>query len=304
MEEASGLIRGDATLGTPDDFVAKTLRRIPVVAVGDDVRHRWLFRALILERFDLIVERVATFHVLGRQGIIDLALGHADGEDLRSQKLLARRTLAFGFEHRALDVLGKTIAQALELKSLAVRQLDRRDLIFQHLLLGIDRRVVFLVTLRFLGREERIVRLHLAEDRGMHPVIVFLQDRIELVIVAARTVNGQTQESSTDGSNHIIEVVVPPLGVIFFAEQDARSSTKKSGSDPGLVGSVIDLVTSDLFFEELIVGFVVVERIDDVVAAAPGIGAIEIMLEPARVRVARHVEPMTTPALTVVRRSQ
>ena len=53
-----------------------------------------------------------------------------------------------------------------------------------------------------------------------------------------------------------------------------------------------------------VVGLVAVEGADDVVAIAPGVGAVRVVLEAVGVGVADDVEPVAAPALAVVRRGE
>ena len=92
------------------------------------------------------------------------------------------------------------------------------------------------------------------------------------------------------------------LGVVLLAELDPRTGAQEAGGDERLVRHVIELVARDLLADELVVRLVGVEGVDDVVAVAPGVGPVVVLLEPAGVRVARHVQPVAAPALAVVRR--
>ncbi len=65
-----------------------------------------------------------------------------------------------------------------------------------------------------------------------------------------------------------------------------------------------EVVTGDLEREEAIVGQVGVERPDDPVAIAPGVGALGVELEAVGVGVMRQVEPVLAPALAVMRAGQ
>ena len=60
------------------------------------------------------------------------------------------------------------------------------------------------------------------------------------------------------------------------------------------------LIPRDLFLHKAIVGFVVIERLDDVVAVPPGIAIINVRLIAAAVGVPGGVEPVAGPAFAVV----
>ena len=66
----------------------------------------------------------------------------------------------------------------------------------------------------------------------------------------------------------------------------------------------VNLVARQLLAYEQVVRLVVVESLDHVIAVAPHRRPIEIALVSARVGIVRQIEPMTPPALAVVRRGQ
>ena len=70
----------------------------------------------------------------------------------------------------------------------------------------------------------------------------------------------------------------------------------------GIVGG--DLVAGELEPDELVVGHVAVQGLDDPVAIPPGVGPGLVELEAVGVGVARQVEPVLRPALAVVRAGQ
>ena len=71
---------------------------------------------------------------------------------------------------------------------------------------GLEQAVEFLERAHFTGAEldwlplddivwnERVIDLLRGEENGLHLVVVFLRDRIELVVVAARTADGHPQK--------------------------------------------------------------------------------------------------------------
>jgi hypothetical protein len=60
---------------------------------------------------------------------------------------------------------------------------------------------------------------------------------------------------------------------------------------------ILHEVARDLLFEELVIGFVVVEGLDDVVAVTPGIGVGDIDFFAAAFPVTSDVKPVAGPAL-------
>ncbi len=63
-------------------------------------------------------------------------------------------------------------------------------------------------------------------------------------------------------------------------------------------------VAGDLFLDEPVVRFVAIERIDHVIAIAPGVRAVGIEFEAVGIGVAHHIQPFQRPALAVVRRGE
>ena len=160
------------------------------------------------------------------------------------------------------------------------------------------------VRLTFRAREQRILRLDVPEERSRQAVVVGLENRIELVVVAARALNRQAEHSTAERGDDVVEVLVPPLRVVLFTKVHAGTGAEEPGGDPGLVGRPVELIAGDLFLDEPVEGLVPIERGNDVVAISPGVGSVVVLLEAVRVRVPRYVQPVATPTLAVVRGSQ
>ena len=140
-------------------------------------------------------------------------------------------------------------------------------------------------------------------EEGLQAVVVGLQDRVELVVVALRAAVGQTQEDAAHRVRDVQQDFLPPL------HQDrgvrlVRVMAIESGPDPGLGAARPKLVARDLFLDEAVVRLVGVERVDDVVAIAPSVRAGLVRLEAFAFREARQIEPVTGPCLAVTRRRQ
>ena len=63
-------------------------------------------------------------------------------------------------------------------------------------------------------------------------------------------------------------------------------------------------IARDLLAHELIVGFVPVQGVDHPVPIAPGVGEGFVLVQPVRVGVAGHVEPVASPPLAVAGRGE
>ena len=124
------------------------------------------------------------------------------------------------------------------------------------------------------------------------------------MIVAPRTLNRQAEYPPAERGNEIVEVLVPPLRVVFFTKMHSGAGAQETRSYAGLVGRPVDFVPSDLLLDEPVEGLILIKRGNDVVAVPPGVGSVVVLLEAVRVRVARDVEPVATPTLPVVRGSK
>ena len=70
------------------------------------------------------------------------------------------------------------------------------------------------------------------------------------------------------------------------------------------MADLFEFVACDLFFKKQVVRLVLVEGADHIVAIAPSIGPVEIVLEAVGIGVAGDVQPVTSPALAIVGRRQ
>jgi hypothetical protein len=135
----------------------------------------------------------------------------------------------------------------------------------------------------------------------LQAVIILVQDGIELVVMAAGAAIGHADEGCAYGVGDFVEVFLAAkeegLGVALIGEV-----AEEAGGDYGfgIVGP--ELVAGDLFMDELVVGLVGVERLDDVVAVAPGVGTGFVGLETVAVGVAGEIEPVASPPPAVVAR--
>ena len=83
-----------------------------------------------------------------------------------------------------------------------------------------------------------------------------------------------------------------------------RSDGPSRRKPVAIIASSVRRVSSSpasLLADELSYGLSLLKRLDDVVAVAPGLRAIDVELEAAGVGVADQVEPVARPALAVVR---
>ncbi len=152
--------------------------------------------------------------------------------------------------------------------------------------------------------QDDVVLLRLGQER-LQPIVVGLREVVELVIVAAGAADGQAEKYRTDAIRHFREDFVAAEGhfrVAGVATDRAEPIETDRDFAVGLSGS--DLVAGQLFADELVIGLVVVEATDDVIAIAPGAGPRTVVLEPFRLGEADDVEPVAAPAFAVVRTDQ
>jgi hypothetical protein len=159
-----------------------------------------------------------------------------------------------------------------------------------------------LPVVRDLGRrrERQVVAPEQAAEERLEREVIALQDRVELVIVAARAAHAEAEDRV---AGHVRDVVqdVAPLAprVALVVLVDAQAQVAGGDGDLGVVGR--DLVAGELLLEEAVVGLVVGERADDVVAVRPGVGAVAVLLVAVGFGVADEVQPVAAPALAVAR---
>ena len=149
-----------------------------------------------------------------------------------------------------------------------------------------------------------------AGEHGHQRVVVSLRHRVELVIVAAGTVDRYAAGGGHHLGDHVVEIVGPGLPPQHLAlrldltdEVPGAGREKAGGRDPfGIVGR--DDVAGDLAAQELVVGHVGIDRTDHPVAIPPGVRPQLITLEAMRVGVVGDVEPVAGPTLAVVCRRE
>ena len=168
--------------------------------------------------------------------------------------------------------------------------------------LGLDRVGLRLPGGLFAGaRQHDVVFLRRGQER-LEAVVVFLRDRVELVIVAAGTADRQAEEHDRGRVGHLGQHFVAAEGDFLVAGVPPdRTEAVEAGRDLQFVAVGIDLVAGQLLQHEAVERLVVVERLDDVVAVAPRPGAVAVVLEALGLGVAHDIEPVPAPLLAVVR---
>ena len=130
------------------------------------------------------------------------------------------------------------------------------------------------------------------------------------MVVAARAVDGDAHGRGDHLRDHVIEVARAgrPFEYVAFglhlAHKIPRTRGEESRGDEGMRAVWGEGVAGDLLADELVVGLVRVERLNDVVAVAPRIGAELVPLKAVGVRIVGDVEPVARPAFTEMGRGE
>src|SRR5262249_26441223 len=117
-------------------------------------------------------------------------------------------------------------------------------------------------------------------------------------------------EGRKGGRDHVVQLVEPYglaenlIFILLLGDRVPWSGDQKPGG--GHYARIIrrDLIAGDLLENELIVGLVAIERVDDVIPVSPGVEAVVVVLPAVGLAEANHVQPVTAPALPVIRRGQ
>ena len=158
---------------------------------------------------------------------------------------------------------------------------------------------------------EDLLRLFGSGEDRLQRVIVVLRERIELVIVAAGTVNRRTGERRHHRRHDVIAIQVTPdlpikcvLANVAQRTLIPRPSCQQSegGGQLGVIGE--ESISCDLLLDKTGIGFVGVEGLDDVVAVGPSILARAVLVVAVCLREVNQIEPVPRPALAVLGRLQ
>ena len=136
-------------------------------------------------------------------------------------------------------------------------------------------------------------------------VVVLVRDGVELVVVAARAADGKAQEGLAEIIDRIVDDQV--LGARFARREAARRREVSRGDDLLVAFGLRprgEQVAGDLLADELVEGFVRVERVDDVVPVFVHLRDRVVRVATRGVGVADDVQPVTAPALPIVRGGQ
>ncbi len=140
-------------------------------------------------------------------------------------------------------------------------------------------------------------------EAGLETVVVGLFDGVELMVVAASATDGEAHEREAGVFGDVVEDFLTLLHHVGSVDVFGIK-TDEAGCDEGVGIVGFEFVAGDLLTEEAIVGKVVVEEPDDVVAVTMGVFAEAVVFEAFGFAVADQVEPMLSPAFAIARRSE
>ena len=164
----------------------------------------------------------------------------------------------------------------------------------------VDLGLGLVVALDHVGGGLRVFLVGRAREDPRQCIVILLRDRVELVVMAAGAGDGQAEEAAAEGIDAIVVLVEDRPTVVDRAEgEEARRGPRIRA------GGRLEQVAGDLRHDELVVGHVGIQGIDDPLAIAVAIG-VEAGFEGMRLvfAVARDVEPVPPPALAVMGRSE
>ena len=153
-----------------------------------------------------------------------------------------------------------------------------------------------------VGRRHAVTRLN-GREEGAEPVVIALENRVELVVVTARTLHAHAEEDVARGIRQIVENSVP-LAARIAGVPLVDAVAQVAGGNDGLRFLRKKFVARELLLDEAGVGLVGIERADDVVAKAPRVGPIIVRAIAVAVGVAHEVKPVPRHALAVMRAGQ
>ena len=98
------------------------------------------------------------------------------------------------------------------------------------------------------------------------------------MIMATSTVDGEPHEALGRCADEIVQIFVTVVGVVLLSKANTRSDAIEGGSDKTVVVRVVEFVAGELLDNEAVVRLVLVERFNDIVAVAPRVEIVAIML--------------------------
>jgi hypothetical protein len=141
-------------------------------------------------------------------------------------------------------------------------------------------------------------------ENRLHGEIIFLRNRIVLVIVTAGATKCQAEESRARRVGRVGQPFVLELIRDHGRLSQGGANAIQAGRQDCIAIRRPQFIPGYLFLNEAIKRLIGIERAYDVVPVSPGVWVEMVCLEPSRIGVANHIQPMTAPALAVLRQSE
>ena len=148
------------------------------------------------------------------------------------------------------------------------------------------------------GGHHRIIDWKDPLKEGTQPVIVLLQNRIKLMIVAAGTLHSKSQKDVTRGIRHFVENQIPLTTRVAIVVL-INPVPQKSRSDQGIRVLRKQFIPGQLFLHKLVIRFVLIQTLNHIIPVPPGIRAVVINSIAIRICIPNNIQPVPRPTLTV-----
>ena len=171
-------------------------------------------------------------------------------------------------------------------------------------LLLVDRLGLFVFGQGGLGTGQREAGFVAVVVKGEELIVFVLRDVVVLVVMTAGAGQGKSKPSRSRGLKSIHDCSYAPLLLVGSALGVGQSLPVESRGETLFRRGLGQKVTGDLFDGELVVGKILVDRFDHPITIKPGIGPRPVLLVTVRVRITGHVQPVSPPSFSEVRRLQ
>ena len=138
-------------------------------------------------------------------------------------------------------------------------------------------------------------------ENSVNGVIIFGGYRVKFVIMATGTADCQPHEGSRcDVDLFINNVSIKLLGVPLI--QGLRPQGEKTCGDDVVLGCFLIIgcqeIACNLFTDELIKRFILIECLNHIIPVTPGLGVGAIAFHSGRFSISGYIQPMTSPAFS------
>ena len=132
-----------------------------------------------------------------------------------------------------------------------------------------------------------------------HGIIVFGWDRIDFMVMASGTSNSHTEKYFGGGAYYIVQVIIAgehPVGGFIIP----NSQPVKSGRSDCCGTWVFNFVPGKLFQNKLVIGGVLIKRIDYIVPVSPCLRLIPVSFISIGFSITNKIKPMPAPFLSIM----